>query len=135
MSEVRTQLTPAGNLVYLTGLERLAGASELLGRLHLPPAALLTDEVHAALTAQDAGAVLLHLDVLEPPHEQRRTDAAGQLGGFLLSVPLGLKLYDSEGGRWLLDVNLVFTVSDYAGGDDFALQTDFAVNSAVQLED
>ena len=110
MSEVRTQLTPAGNLVYLTGLERLAGASELLGRLHLPPAALLTDEVHAALTAQDAGAVLLHLDVLEPPHEQRRTDAAGQLGGFLLSVPLGLKLYDSEGGRWLLDVNLVLSL-------------------------
>lgn len=134
MQAVHTRTTSAGHTVYVTGLEHLAGAQTTLLRLHPDPVALLVDEVHAAITAQDAGAALLHLDLLEQPQQNSRFGSGG-LSGFLLSFPLGVKLYDSDGGRWLLDVTLVLTVSDYAGGEDFALQTDFMVSAAVQLED
>lgn len=134
MQAIHTHLTAAGHTVYLTGLEHAAEAGALLARLHADPVALLVGEVHAALTAQDAGAVLLHVELLEPPQQSSRFGADG-LSGFLLSFPLGLKLYDSDGGRWLLDVTLVLTASDYAGGEDFALQTDFMVNTAAQLQD
>ena len=134
MQPVHTSLTSAGNPVYVTGLDHLTGAEVLLTRISHDPPTLLVGEIHTALTAQDEGAVLLHLEVLEPPEQRTQAGPEG-LSGFLLSLPLGAKLYDSGGGRWLLDVNLVLTVSDYVGGDDFALQTDFMVNSAVQLED
>ncbi|WP_261664316.1 hypothetical protein [Deinococcus sp. Marseille-Q6407] len=134
MVSVHSHSLPGGQTVYLTGLEHAAGAAALLARLTSNAAALLTGEVHAALASQDAGAQLLHLDLLEPPQQRSEQDAAGHLTSLMLSFPLAVKLYDSQGGRWVLDVNLVLTASDYAGGKDYALQTDFMVNAAVQLE-
>ncbi|MFC6591091.1 hypothetical protein ACFP81_02960 [Deinococcus lacus] len=134
MHSVYSRTLPSGATTYVTGLERLKPLEALLGRLSADPAGLLAGEVSAALTAQDAGAHLLHLELLGGAEQSSHFGSAG-LNSFQLVVPLGAKVYDSGGGRWLLDATLVLSVSDYAGGDDFALQTDFMVSAATQLGD